>query len=209
MGKDYFEEISIHLLEDQKPSEYLYAISKESDFKEYPFYMLYALKDTPQNLVHHPEGSVWNHTMMVVDEGAKRRDKSRNPKVFMWAALLHDIGKAPTTKLRKGRITSYDHDKVGKELAEKFLKEFTSDEFFIREVSAIVRWHMQPLFIVKNLPFSDIRGMLSEVDLDEISLFSLCDRLGRGNMSREKAEEERKNIELFTNKCREYLASKN
>jgi hypothetical protein len=67
---------------------------------------------------------------------------------------------------------------------------------------------MQPLFIVKDLPFSDIKGMLSEVDLDEISLFSLCDRLGRGNMSPEKAEEERKNVELFTKKCRQYLGKK-
>jgi putative nucleotidyltransferase with HDIG domain len=208
MAKDYFEEISKHLLEDQKPSQFLNTISKESHFNKYPFDMLYSLKETPQNLVHHPEGNVWNHTMMVVDEGAKRRDKSRKPLEFMWATLLHDIGKAPTTKLRRGKITSYDHDKVGKDLAEKFLKEVTSDEGFIKDVSAIVRWHMQPLFIVKDLPFSDIKGMLSEVDLDEISLFSLCDRLGRGNMSPEKAEEERKNVELFTKKCRQYLGKK-
>ena len=51
---------------------------------------------------------------------------------------------------------------------------------------------MQPLFIAKNLPFSDIRGMLSEVDLDEISLFSLCDRLGRGNMSPERLKRKEK-----------------
>lgn len=205
MEREYFEEISKHLMEDLKPSEFLNSISKENAFKEYPYNMLYSLKDTPQNLVHHPEGNVWNHTMMVVDEGAKRRAKSKKPEVFMWATLLHDIGKAPTTKLRKGRITSYDHDKVGRELTEKFLREVTSDEDFINEVVAIVRWHMQSLFIAKNLPFSDIRGMLSEVDLDEISLFSLCDRLGRGNMSPEKAEEERKNVELFTKKCRKYL----
>jgi len=205
MEREYFEEISKHLMEDLKPSEFLNSISKENAFKEYPYNMLYSLKDTSQNLVHHPEGNVWNHTMMVVDEGAKRRAKSKKPEVFMWATLLHDIGKAPTTKLRKGRITSYDHDKVGRELTEKFLREVTSDEDFINEVAAIVRWHMQPLCIAKNLAFSGIRGMLSEVDLDEISLFSLCDRLGRGNMSPEKAEEERKNVELFTKKCRKYL----
>ncbi len=38
----------------------------------------------------------------------------------MWGALLHDLGKAPTTKIRKGKITSYDHDKVGAELVRNF-----------------------------------------------------------------------------------------
>ena len=208
MIRDYFKEINEHLLNDDKPSSFLNTILRESRFKEYPFSMIYALKNTPQNTTHHPEGNVWNHTMMVVDEAAKRREKSEEKAVFMWAALLHDIGKAPTTRLRKGRITSYDHDKIGRELTEKFLNELTDDAEFVDKVAAIVRWHMQPLFIAKNLPFADIKGMLSEVSLEEISLFSVCDRLGRGNMTPEKAEEEKRSVESFTNRCKEYLVVK-
>ncbi|WP_139905265.1 HD domain-containing protein [Clostridium thermarum] len=205
MTIDYFHEITSHLVNDERPSVYLNDISKEALFKGQPFKMLSDLKETPQNPVHHPEGSVWNHTMMVVDEAAKRRNRSEFKEAFMWAALLHDIGKAPTTKLRKGRITSYDHDKIGRELAERFLYKLTNDDEFIKQVAAIVRWHMQPLFIAKELPFSDIEGMLSEVSLHEISLFSICDRLGRGNMTPEKAEEEKKSVEYFTKVCREYV----
>ena len=75
----------------------------------------------------------------------------------MWGALLHDLGKAPTTKIRKGKITSYDHDKVGAELCREFLEVFTDDEEFIKQVTALVRWHMQTLFVIKNLPFADVK----------------------------------------------------
>lgn len=32
--------------------------------------MLYNLKETEQSKVHHPEGNVWNHVLLVVDEAA-------------------------------------------------------------------------------------------------------------------------------------------
>ncbi len=118
----------------------------------------------------------------------------------MWAALLHDIGKAPTTKIRKSKITSYDHDKIGKKLTEQFLKELNCDDEFIKNVAVLVRWHMQPLFISKDMPFSDIRNMTREVSLEEIALLSICDRLGRGEMSEYKIKEEKKSIELFLKK---------
>jgi tRNA nucleotidyltransferase (CCA-adding enzyme) len=201
-----YKEIDEHLLKDEKPSKFLNDIRDDYKFKEiYPFLMLAQLIQTEQNLTHHPEGSVWNHTLMVIDEAAKRKSNSDEPRVFMWTALLHDLGKAPTTRIRKGKITSYDHDKVGKELSIKFLKEFNEEEEFIRKVSSMVRWHMQTLFVVKDLPFADIRNMLLEVPLKEIALFSLCDRLGRGRMTREKENEERKNIEVFKEKCTEFM----
>jgi putative nucleotidyltransferase with HDIG domain len=49
--------------------------------------------------------------LLVVDEAAKRKAYSTDQRVFMWAALLHDIGKPASTRLRKGRITAYNHDK--------------------------------------------------------------------------------------------------
>lgn len=206
MIRDYYKEITGHLLEDAKPSIFLKDICREAKFREHPFDMLCTLRETPQSPVHHPEGSVWNHTMLVVDEAAKRRDESEDEAAFMWAALLHDIGKGPTTKLRKGRITSYDHDRVGMEMAARFLRQLTDDENFIKKASLIVRWHMQPLFVVKDLPFADVKAMLTEVKLEEIALFSLCDRLGRGNMDSQKSEEEKQNVHTFVEKCRKHLA---
>ncbi|MHB9943892.1 phosphohydrolase [Clostridium botulinum] len=200
-----FKDIDEHILKDEKPSNYINKLYEEGKLEEYPFDMLTILRKIDQSPKYHPEGSVWNHIMMVLDNGAKERDKSENERIFMWACLLHDIGKGTTTKIRKGRITSYNHDKEGERLSIKFLKCFTGDEEFIEEVSKLVRWHMQPLFVNKNLPFKDIESMVKEVSIKEIALISLCDRLGRGGMSEGKKEEEIKAIDLFIEKCSNYM----
>jgi tRNA nucleotidyltransferase (CCA-adding enzyme) len=204
--KRLFNEIEKALLEDDKPSVYLNELEKKGILSlSYPFKMLTDLIKIEQSPVHHPEGNVWIHTLMVVDEAAKKKDLSEHKRAFMWAALLHDIGKAPTTKLRKGKLTSYDHDKVGQKMAVDFLKEFTEDKDLIKRVSVLVRWHMQILFVVKDLPFVDIEAMASNASIDEIALLSLCDRMGRGEMTKEKVTEEQRNIEIFLKKCKEFM----
>lgn len=194
-------EINNHLLMDEKPSEYFNSILDVPIFKEHPFCMLYNLKKAEQSPVHHPEGNAWNHTLLVVDYASKQKNKSKNEKVFMWAALLHDIGKPPTTKVRKGKITSYDHEKVGAVMAREFLEEFTTDESFINDVCSLIRWHMQILHVVKNMPFGNIKDMKEETDINEVALLGYCDRLGRKNPDVEK---EQNNIEVFLKKCMDF-----
>lgn len=204
-----FTEFEEHLLNDEKPSIYFGQIADSRLFSDiYPFTLLGDLKKVEQSPEHHPEGNVWEHTLLVVDLAAEARHASETPRVFMWSALLHDLGKAPATKIRKGRITAYDHDKYGANLAAKFLKEFTDDEDFIKKVSKMVRWHMQILFVVKELPFADIDRMVTEVPLGEIALLSLCDRLGRGNMNEKIRQEEIENIKYFLQKCQQHKDEK-
>ena len=202
-----YQEFDAHLMSDHKPSSYFNELAKTGIFNEkYPYTLLGDLMKVPQSPKYHPEGSVWNHTMLVLDNAGERRHLSKNPKVFMWSALLHDLGKASTTKLTKGKITSYDHDKWGERLASEFLKELTSEDEFINQVSKMVRWHMQILFVTKGLPFADIRKMVSEVSIDEIALLGLCDRLGRGDMTLDKKREEEKSIRIFLEKCNALLS---
>ncbi|MBZ9624993.1 HDIG domain-containing protein [Clostridium sp. FP2] len=206
--KKMFEEFEKHLMEDEKPSIYFNKIiSNESIFTEYPYTLLSSLVETDQSPEHHPEGNVWIHTMLVIDNAAKVKGLSENPRAFMWGALLHDLGKAPTTKIRKGKITSYDHDTVGADLCRKFLGTFTEEEEFIKRVTALVRWHMQTLFVIKDLPFGDVKGMAQEISIKEIALLSECDRLGRGEISKIKIKEEKENIKAFIRKCEEHLSS--
>ena len=203
-----FEEFERHLMEDNKPSIYFEKIINNKDiFNEYPYTLLSCLVDIPQSPQYHPEGNVWIHTMLVVDNAAKVKEKSENSRAFMWGALLHDLGKAPTTKIRKGKITSYDHDKVGAELSREFLEALTDEVELINQVTALVRWHMQILFVTKKLPFGDVKNMLQEISFKEIALLSQCDRLGRGEISEDKIKEEKENIKSFIRICEEYLAS--
>ena len=200
-----YHDINRHLLEDLKPSEYLNEIYDKPAFKKFPFDMLHKLKETEQSKTHHPEGNVWNHVLLVVDEAAKIKDKSKNSNVLMWAALLHDIGKPSTTKNRKGKITSYDHDKVGEDLSIQFLEVFTEDIEFIYKVSKLVKYHMQILFVANKLPFADIENMKQETDYKEIALLGFCDRMGRTN-SNKRVEQE--NIKRFLNVCKNFKLNK-
>ncbi len=196
---DIYLNLQNHLLQDSKPSVYLCELCSCEQFRQNPFHMLARLRSTEQSPEHHPEGNVWNHTLLVVDEAAGKRQLSRDPAVFMWAALLHDIGKPATTRVRKGKVTAYGHEKVGAELSGEFLRKFTDDDDFINKVSGLVQYHMQILFVIKNLPFADIRGMKRDTDINEVALLGLCDRLGRTNPDRLREEE---NIRLFLQKCK-------
>ena len=160
--------------------------------------MLQKLKSTEQSSVHHPEGNVWNHTLLVVDQAAKRKNESKDAAIFMWAALLHDIGKPSATKIRKGKITAYDHDTVGAKLSRDFLSEFTEESDFIEKVASLVKYHMQILYVVNALPFQDIKGMKQRTDIYEVALLGLCDRLGRTG-ARQGIEE--KQVQLFIERC--------
>lgn len=108
----------------------------------------------------------------------------------MWAALLHDIGKPTTTRERKGKITSYDHDLEGERLSIEFLRVFSLEEDFIRSVASLVRYHMHMLYILKGLPHGDLKGLLRDVDIHEIALLCRCDRLGRTGADRLAEDEE-------------------
>lgn len=192
-----FEELTMHLLNDNMPSEYFNNLDIE--LKQRPLDMLRELKNVPQSKKYHPEGNVWNHTMMVVDEAAKVRDHCNDSKVFMWSALLHDIGKPDTTKIRKGRITSYDHDVVGAGVSKKFLNYYTKDDDFINKVSVMVKYHMHMLYVLKGLPFGNPKQMVMEADIHDIALLCRCDRLGRIGAD---IEVEINNYKEFLKRCK-------
>ncbi len=187
-----FENITSHLLMDEKPSLYLEDLSQKGLLNESPLSMLQRLRDTEQSPKYHPEGSAWNHTMLVLDEAAKAREKSRNKEVFMWSALLHDIGKPATTRNRKGRITSYDHDKVGEGLSKEFLLFYDCEREFIDSVAAMVRYHMHMLYVLRKLPYADMKGLLKRVDIYDLALLCLCDRLGRTNADPQEEDKDYK-----------------
>lgn len=192
--KEMYGEMEAHLLYDEKPSEYLEKAGESEAFGLFPLSLLDQMKKTGQSPQYHPEGNVWIHTMMVVDAAAGHRKFSRNPRVFMWAALLHDIGKPKTTRKRKGKITSYNHDIEGEKLAREFLEAFTEDKVFIEEVCSLVRYHMQILFVSKGPAYAQLNEMRQRTDIREAALFGYCDRIGRAGVD---AGRERENIRKF------------
>lgn len=201
--KELFNELNEILLKSKKPSDDFKRLILEGKFNKYPLNKISMLQNIDQNLKYHPEGNVLNHIFLVIDNASKYKELSKDQKVFMWSAFLHDIGKLTTTKIRKGKITSYNHDIEGEVISLKILNELNDDIEFNKKVSKLVRYHMQPLFYDKNLPFFNPNQLFEETDYMEVALLSLCDRLGRGNMDKDKESEEKIKVEKFVNYYKE------
>lgn len=138
-----FEEMKKALLSAEKPSVFFEVLRSVNALAVW-FGELAALIGVEQNEKHHAEGDVWVHTMMVLDEAAKRRIKAKKPLAFMLAALTHDFGKAVCTETIGGEIHAYGHEEKGLPIIEAFLKRLTSEKALIASVLNLAALHMQP-----------------------------------------------------------------
>jgi tRNA nucleotidyltransferase (CCA-adding enzyme) len=177
-----FGEIEGLLLKSKNPSIGLRLIPILGIKKILP--ELDALRGVEQEPDWHPEGDAWVHTLMVVDEAAKMRNRLPDPKerlIFMLAALCHDLGKPETTEVREGKITSYGHDDAGAKLTQEFLQRLTDDNYITDKVESLVRHHMKPtMFHQDKVPDSAVRRLSKKVDVPMVVMLSVADKSGRG-----------------------------
>jgi tRNA nucleotidyltransferase/poly(A) polymerase len=102
---------------------------------------LYGVRQPPK---YHPEGDVWTHTMLMLDD----EPAPRTPEVA-WSLLLHDVGKPPTfteafePALGEKRIRFMGHADVGTEMAETILRRLKMPNALIETVCAVVHSHMR------------------------------------------------------------------
>jgi tRNA nucleotidyltransferase (CCA-adding enzyme) len=73
------------------------------------------LRDTPQDPEWHPEGDVWTHTLLAVDQAVPLLEGLDTPRALtvMLATLCHDLGKPATTTFERGRLRSPGHEEAG------------------------------------------------------------------------------------------------
>jgi tRNA nucleotidyltransferase (CCA-adding enzyme) len=76
---------------------------------------LVPLIETPQDPEWHPEGDVWVHTLLAVDQAVPLLDGLDEPRALavMLATLCHDLGKPITTEMLEGRLRSHGHEEAG------------------------------------------------------------------------------------------------
>lgn len=177
------EELEKILLTYENPSKYFMCLKEDNDLdKKFP--EIGDLVGVIQSPIHHPEGDVFNHTMMVIDEAAKLKDKAKNTLGFMYSALCHDFGKVITTTTKEdGKIISYNHERAGLKLVKKFLNKLTKveDEELRRYVLNMVEFHMQPNQLAnQNSKLKSTRKLFSKsICPHDLVLLAKADALGR------------------------------
>lgn len=168
------------LLELPNPSEYFENLRNSGELDKF-FPELKALIGVMQNQEHHKEGDTWVHTMLVLDEAAKRCDIVKNPFGFMLSALCHDFGKAVCTEQINGVIHSYRHEIEGIPLAEKLLKRFSADKNLSEYVLKMVEYHMLPNIMAEAKSKTKNTNKLFDSVPEPFDLIQLavCDGLGK------------------------------
>src|SRR5271169_3181504 len=97
-----------------------------------------AMKGVEQPPEFHPEGDVFVHTLLLLDNLPKPC-----PLTLAWGALLHDVGKPPTFRVAPDRIRFDGHVEVGVKMAEEICRRlrFSNDE--AEQILALVDNHMR------------------------------------------------------------------
>ena len=177
------QELEKVLLTYEKPSIYFEKLKENKNLK-YDFPEINDLVGVIQSPIHHPEGDVFNHTMMVLDEAAKLKDKAKNPLGFMYSALCHDFGKILTTTTKEdGKIISYNHERAGLKLVRKFLNRTTKkeDDKLRDYVLNMTELHMQPNQLAnQNSKLKSTRKLFNKsICPHDLVLLAKADALGR------------------------------
>jgi len=149
---------------------------------------IHALVGCEQEPEWHPEGDVWIHTLLVIDQARTRIDDLDRARqiVVMVGAVCHDLGKALTTAFLDGRIRSIDHEQAGVAPAAAVLDRLnihSIDGYDVRkQVLGIVAHHLKPgMFRQSPTPVSDgaFRRLAEKVDLEMLARVAKSDCLGR------------------------------
>jgi len=206
-----FEEFCKLLLKAKQPSIGLEFLRESGWIVHFP--ELENLIGCKQNPEWHPEGDVWNHTKMVLDNAAKIRHniEEKYRLGFMFGALLHDVGKLCTTK---EDLTSIGHDTAGVQYATSFMKRITNETKLISIVNTLVELHMRPgQLTAANAKTSAWKRLHNKFRLDILGWLSKCDSSGRLKYSmndpHKPSETSFKFFELFGEKKIEPLVKGN
>ncbi|MBP8274728.1 MAG: hypothetical protein KAY59_09870, partial [Acidobacteria bacterium] len=180
-------EVEKLLLRARKPS-IGFALALELGVIDKVFPEMKALVGCAQEYEWHPEGDVWVHTLMVIDQARQRIDDLDRGRAaaIMLGAVCHDLAKPMTTIFKDGRIRSPGHEEAGVVPAMALLDRLnvhTLDGYDVRRtVAGLTAQHLKPgMFYKSPTPVSDgaFRRLAQKVDLELLARLAKADCQGR------------------------------
>ncbi|MFY9939866.1 MAG: HDIG domain-containing metalloprotein, partial [Silvibacterium sp.] len=96
------------------------------------------LQGVEQPPEYHPEGDVWVHTLMLLEQ----LPAGVSP-TLAWGALLHDVGKPATFQRGPGRIRFNGHVEVGVRIAQDIARRLRFSNEETAQIVALVENHMR------------------------------------------------------------------
>jgi poly(A) polymerase len=122
------------------------------------------MKGVEQPPEYHPEGDVWIHTRMLLEN----LPAGASP-TLAWGALLHDVGKPPTFQPASktgDRIRFNEHAEIGAVMAEEICKRFRFSNEDTERIVELVASHMR-FKDVQQMKASTLKRFVRSPKFDE------------------------------------------
>jgi tRNA nucleotidyltransferase/poly(A) polymerase len=130
------------------------------------------MRGVVQSPDYHPEGDVWTHTLLLLDQLPAGVSES-----LAFGCLLHDIAKPLTAGRRAdGRLTFYGHPDRGAAIAVDILQRLKRSRAAWERVEYLVRSHLR-LVQAPDMRLSTLKRMLAEEGFDELLELARIDAL--------------------------------
>lgn len=130
-----------------------------------------ALKGTPQSPDYHPEGDVFQHTLLLLGH----LDSSVS-ETLAYGCLLHDVAK-PTCLRREGEsITFYGHTEQGAAMAQEILQRLKRSRAVWERVAYLVGNHLRHVQ-APQMRLSTLKRFLREAGIEELLELTRIDAL--------------------------------
>mgnify|MGYP001184952457 CR=1 FL=1 len=122
------------------------------------------LRGVEQPARFHPEGDVWEHTMMMLDI-LSSETAPFTPPALAWAVLLHDVGKVDSQIKDENGIHFYGHVRLGEKIAQDIAERLRFSRSLRERVMVLIHHHMDFMNVKKMRP-SRLKRFLRMPDFD-------------------------------------------